>query len=260
MCPRRLARYFYESTTGVYYDPRSKLYCKDMTWHSHTPGQNPAFTPVTQPQQQQGTDQQYPLVSDAAGGTAIGAAAGAATSAAVGGETGATASAPAATASGLKRATVGGWKKSSRLAFGFKSGAKLAKAGIGGGGLGASGVLGGADSESSEDENGGDGAGAAAAGTKGAAGVGGVGVGGSLAKKRQLQDVSKWNARKLEVRMIKSAGSSAYTAVLHHRARCSALARNLVGIIDGLQGTNQHPSVLRPICVSLRWVRSAFGR
>eukprot|EP00752_Nemacystus_decipiens_P004796 g4364.t1 len=189
--------YFYESTTGVYYDPRSKLYCKDMQWHSYTPGQDPIFTPVTHQQQQQGgsgaANQHHPATNTAstnntaeAGDTVVAKA-------------NSTAPAPAPKTAATKR-TGSGWKKSSRLAFGFK-GSKLGKTGGGGGGgggVGASGVLGGADSESSGDENGD--AGGSNGGASEPAVAGGVGVGSALAKKRQLQDVSKWNARRREAR------------------------------------------------------------
>ena len=195
LCCRTSTRYFYESTTGVYYDPRSKLYCKDMQWHSYTPGQDPAFTPVTQQQGGGGAaHQQHPATNNASADRTAAAREAAATATAA--AAAAAAPTPASKAPGAKRIG-GGWKKSSRLAFGFK-GNKLGKAGAGGGGgVGASGVLGGADSQSSGDENGdaGDSNGGAAEPAAAA-----VGVGGALAKKRQLQDVSKWNARRREVR------------------------------------------------------------
>lgn len=213
------ASYFYESTTGVYYDPRSKLYCKGMVWYSHTPGQDPAFNPVSK---QEGTDTRSSLAKGASEGVSVGDATAASAAAAGGGEggTATNAGAPTKATVGGKRGG-GGWKKSSsRLAFGFK-GAKLAKAGAGGGGVGASGVLGGADSDSSGDESGGE----VAAGTGRGAGGGGVGVRGALAKKRQLEDVSKWNAKKLEVRSTKWACGRDNAVFLLNCARTSFARR-----------------------------------
>lgn len=204
-------RYFYESSTGVYYDPRSKLYCKDMLWHRHTPGQDPPYVPVEQQQHQQQqqpqdgstTTHQNPVANTVAGGAETvaagpqGAAAGASSIGvdgtgtsiasavvAAGGDAAAAAAAAAAgtptptRATGGKRSAVGG--KKARIAFGFK-GVKLGKTGVGGGGGGGG---------SSEDDGGGETPAREAASGGGAA---------ALAKKRRLEDLSKWNARKLEV-------------------------------------------------------------
>lgn len=204
-------RYFYESSTGVYYDPKSKLYCKDMLWHRHVPGQDPAYIPVAQ---QEGTASQNPPESNATG---TGAAAGGsdsqasapsgggaptevtqATTSTGDGETAVAAAATAAPATASAGAaatarTAGGGKrvapgKKQRIAFGFK-GIKLVKPGTG---SGIGGIGGGGGSSSSDEEG-------VAGGTRAGDAVSAVGGAGGLAKKRRLEDMSKWNARKLEV-------------------------------------------------------------
>lgn len=203
-CPTFLYRYFYESSTGVYYDPKSKLYCKDSRWHRHVPGQDPPYLPVEQQssQQQQSQDSKastpgtvvlpLPNAGDALASTVSTPAdntttTGSSTSSGPGGDgtvTAATGSGGKGGA-GIKRSasgTTGGKKQ--RIAFGFK-GIKLSKSGS----TGASDL--GLGNEDNGETAGGDASGTAA---------GSIGVG-SLAKKRLLHDVSKWNARKQEVRV-----------------------------------------------------------
>ena len=173
----------------MYYDPKSKLYCKDMRWHRHVPDQDPAFVPV---EQEGTTSHQYPVEQNASvAGTSSAEAASTdaqaqapATTNGSGVKAVAAVAAAAVTPATVKRSTSIGGKKQ-RIAFGFK-GIKLVKPGVGSGAGGAVG---------SEEDGGGEPKGAEAMG-------GGVGMGGpgSLAKKRRLEDVSKWNARKLEVR------------------------------------------------------------
>lgn len=184
----------------MYYDPKSKLYCKNMRWHRHVPGQDPAFVPV----EQDGTANQENQNQNAAAGVTSSTSSAGGESVNIqtqaqaretlngpgAGGTGTATTARVSGASGVGKRSSGIGGKKQRIAFGFK-GIKLAKSGAGSSSVG--GVGAGMGGGGSSDE--GDG------GTKGSEMSGGnLGSGpGALAKKRRLEDLSKWNARKLEV-------------------------------------------------------------
>lgn len=238
----------------MYYDPKSKLYCKERVWYRHAPGEDPCYVPAVP---QEGTDGQNALAQNAAAGVSgagvtvtagdVSATAGsgqdASTTAGSGQDTSATVVSGQDAAVSLGAAGVGageggagvadagvapssvaapiralggggkrlgaGWKKP-RIAFGFKGGVKVAKPAIG---IGSAVAAGGGASASSEDDGDAGALGGSDALAAGGGGGGGGGGGvGSFVKKRRLEDVSKWNARKLEVRWSKRSRVGALRA------------------------------------------------
>lgn len=196
----------------MYYDPKSKLYCKNMRWHRHVPGQDPPFVPV----EQDGTANQQNKNQDAAAGAATStssaggegvniqtqAQAGATLNGPGAGSTGTATTARVSGPSGVAKRSSGIGGKKQRIAFGFK-GIKLAKSGAGSSSVGGGAGMGGGGS-SDEGEG----------GTKGSEmSAGNLGSGpGALAKKRRLEDLSKWNARKLEVCLPGEEGGRTFVA------------------------------------------------